>query len=129
MKTEIETMLRAITPDLDGLPLYVVLGSELPTRELLPMSARGFAGEGLDLALKPFLDSHDLWNGRGPCIVINDELIEEDAREASASERELEQGILATALHEMSHSLEAEFRLTEPDDYLEAGRLAAVVGS
>ena len=120
MTTEIETMLRSIVPDLAGVPLYVVFASELPTRELLPSGARGFAGADLDMALRPFLDSHDLWAGRGPAIILDDELIRSDAEILSLGEREIELGTMGVGLHEMAHALEADFELEESDDYLKA---------
>jgi hypothetical protein len=97
----IEDLIHACVQDVFGVPVYIVPTSDLPVpAEFLSAGAVGMSGTKLDLELQSHLESCDLWRGRGPAIVVDDDRSDDE--------------IIATVIHEMAHALEGPFDLEEP---------------
>ncbi len=90
---------RAVAPlDLAGAPLYIVRQSRLPEHLGGKAVCDGFTCPRLDLYLREAIGP--AWQGRGPCMVINDT----DFGRLDAPDAECH--MLATVLHELAHILE-----------------------
>ncbi len=94
-----EALCRRIAPrDLAGVPVYVVPQSALPADLGTADACDGYTTPSLDLYLRDVIGP--CWRGRGPCMVINDLVLREEAPD------DLETHFLATVLHELAHVLE-----------------------
>jgi len=94
-----ETLCQRIAPrDLAGLPVYVVPQSALLADLGTADACDGYTTPSLDLYLRDAIGL--AWRGRGPCMVINDLVLLDEARD------DLETYFLATVLHELAHVLE-----------------------
>jgi hypothetical protein len=92
---ETEILCRAVAPrDLDGLPLYVVAQSQIAHEWGQAWPVCGYTTPGLDLCLAHLIPDY---RGRGPCIVVNDFVLDPN---------EPEYDFKSTALHELAHVLE-----------------------
>ncbi len=84
--------------DLDSLPLYIVLQSAIASEFGQAKGCEGYTSPSLDLYLREVLASG--WQGRGPCLVVNDLLL------ADVPPDDLESAFQAVVLHELTHILE-----------------------
>lgn len=84
--------------DLEGLPLYIVPQSRLAAEYGNAERAYAYTTPSLDLYLRPYLPG---WQGRGPCMVINDLALAEDF-----ALEDVEYLVCAHALHELAHILD-----------------------
>jgi hypothetical protein len=114
---KLESLIRSVVPDLAGIPLYIVLASDLATREILPTDCRGLWGKSLDLTLKSHLEHRGRFIGRGVGIVIDDEKIMDDANKSESRgslEYLVDYGITKVGFHEVAHALEDDFDMSDP---------------
>jgi hypothetical protein len=126
---DIERLIRQTIPDVAALPTYVLFAGNVFVREFLSDGARGMSGRQLDLALRPVLEQRGVWSGRGPAIIIDDELILSDAKKVAGREQLdslYAEGLLAVCVHEVAHCLEEPFDLTAEDSFEQAERAADV---
>lgn len=95
--------------ELAGYPLYIVPQSRLVDQFGRAERCYGYTTPSLDLYLFDHLED---WQGRGPCMVINDLAIDEDV--APDAHQEL---FLNHALHELAHILDRDKLFAEePSD-------------
>lgn len=93
----LEAAIRAVAPELEGVPIYVVFkaGSHVA----------GASAPWLDLAIRPDLPA-GRWRGRGVGIVLNPGAVAMEAgRSRSARRRLFWREVAAVALHELSHAI------------------------
>lgn len=83
------TLARKILPDLNGQPLYVITGDEVP--DLLADRGISFYSPVGDLMFRPHLERTGRWQGRGPAILIDCP----------------PETFVAVAIHELAHAAEA----------------------
>jgi hypothetical protein len=94
-----EALCQRIAPrDLAGLPVYVVPQSALLADLGTAEACDGYTTPCLDLYLQDVIGP--AWRGRGPCMVINDLALLDEAPD------DLETYFLATVLHELAHVFE-----------------------
>jgi len=94
-----EALCQKIAPrDLAGLPVYVVPQSALLADLGTAEACDGYTTPSLDLYLRDVIGL--AWPGRGPCMVINDLVLLDEAPD------DLETYFLATVLHELAHVFE-----------------------
>jgi hypothetical protein len=104
-----EALCRRIAPrDLAGLPLYIVPQSALAAEFGNAEATYGYTMSWLDWVLRDQIG--DAWQGRGPCIVVNDIAMREDLG------RFIEPTFLATAIHELAHVFERDMRFDAVPD-------------
>jgi len=101
------TMCRTLAGrDLAGLPIYVVPQTLLPD-ELGGLSVcGGYTASRLDLHLRDHIPGY---RGRGPCMVINDNLIR-----AARAREDFDYYFCAAVLHELTHVLMRPWIYREP---------------
>jgi hypothetical protein len=85
--------------DLDGLPLYILLQSEVADVMGPDNFSDGYTTPNLDLNLQSCIG--DAWQGRGPCMVLNDVSLTEDN-----FPEDVEFLTFSTVLHELAHILD-----------------------
>jgi hypothetical protein len=85
--------------DLDGLPLYILLQSEVADVMGPDNFSDGYTTPNLDLNLQSCIG--DDWEGRGPCMVLNDVSLTEDN-----FPEDVEFLTFSTVLHELAHILD-----------------------
>jgi hypothetical protein len=85
--------------DLDGLPLYILLQSEVADVMGPDNFSDGYTTPNLDLNLQSCIA--DAWLGRGPCMVINDVSLTEDN-----FPEDVEFLTFSTVPHELAHILD-----------------------
>jgi hypothetical protein len=90
---------RAVAPDLAGLPLYIVPQSRLAADFGTADGCDGYTAPSLDLYAKDAIGSD--WQGRGPCLVVNDITLA-----AECDPEDIETYFTAVVLHELAHILE-----------------------
>jgi hypothetical protein len=85
--------------DLDGLPLYILLQSEVADVMGPENFSDGYTTPNLDLNLRSCIG--DRWQGRGPCMVLND---------VSIADEHFPEDVaivaISTVLHELAHILD-----------------------
>ena len=84
--------------DLNSLPLYIVLQSAIASEFGHAEGCEGYTSPSLDLYLREVLAPS--WQGRGPCLVVNDLLL------ADVPPDDRESAFQAVVLHELTHILE-----------------------
>jgi len=106
---KIERLCRTVAPiDLAGVPLYIVPQSRIPAQFGGKSVCDGFTTPSLDLYLRDVIGP--AWQGRGPCMVINDlpdsdeKHVDHDVEQPDPDYLELD--LCRTALHELAHILE-----------------------
>ena len=102
--------------DLDGLPLYIPLQSGVADVMGPENFSDGYTTPNLDLNLRSVIG--EAWQGRGPCMVLNDvSIIDEHSPE------DMEIVAISTVLHELAHILDRPFaeisRLPPPEAFTE----------
>lgn len=106
---------RHIAPlDLAGLPIYVVPQSTIAAQFGDAASTYGYTMQWLDWLLRDQIGT--AWQGRGPCIVVNDLAMTEDLGP------DIEAAFLATVIHELAHVFERDMRYDARPD-ISADRL------
>ncbi len=119
--SELVTLARRIAPlDLADWPIYVLLTSGQLPAEFRTPAVCGMTRPSMDLASQPFLESRGRWEGRGVCIVLNDEQIREQAVAESSGDPEFagqlfRSRLMAVFVHELAHSLSTE--IAPPEDH------------
>lgn len=91
--------------DLANHPLYILPQSGITARMGRANGCFGYTSGTLDLLLRDEIG--DAWQGRGPCIVVNDELMLSEFGEES-----LAADINGIVLHELAHVLSREQLVT-----------------
>ncbi|TWU13352.1 hypothetical protein CA54_21870 [Symmachiella macrocystis] len=96
---------RVATRDLDVVPLYLVLQSQMPVGRVTHNYCNGYTSPCLDLYLRDVIA--DKWWGRGACIVVNDEALQE-----AFEPEDIEMALLHVVIHELVHVIDrpAPFR-------------------
>ncbi len=117
---------------LPGLEPYIVLTSERPPAEHLVANAVGWTSPTLDLALRGWFKKGGRWQGRRPCVVIDDLLCWKWAREESTKNLQPSTGFFhqtaaGILIHELAHIADLGLDLSEPTKRTE--RLARSVNS
>jgi hypothetical protein len=93
---EAESLCRIVAAlDLAGHPLYIVPQSRIASEFGKAEGCHGYTSPSLDLYLQEFIDD---WQGRGPCMVVNDIAIDED-QDPDFHHRI----VLNCILHELAH--------------------------
>lgn len=92
--------------EFDGRSLYIVPQSRLPDALGGLSVCQGYTTPRLDLHLREYIPGYQ---GRGPCMVVNDREIRE-----GRSDPDFEYYFLATAIHELAHILIAPRLYDEP---------------
>ncbi len=96
---EAANLCRAIAAkDLAGLPLYIVPQSAVQATLGAAEACYGYHANALDILLRD--DIGAAWQGRGPCLVLNDVAMKEDCGS------DIRDQFLTTAVHELAHILE-----------------------
>jgi hypothetical protein len=85
--------------DLDGLPLYILLQSEVADVMGRENFSDGYTTPNLDLNLRSVIG--DRWQGRGPCMVLNDVSIADEH-----FPEDVDVVAFSTVLHELAHILD-----------------------
>ncbi len=85
--------------DLDGLPLYILLQTQVAGVMGHENFSDGFTTPNLDLNLQSVIGN--AWQGRGPCMVLNDVSLTEDN-----FPEDVEFMTLSVVLHELAHILD-----------------------
>jgi hypothetical protein len=92
---------RDVAPlDLAGLPVYVVPQSAIAANFGNAEATYGYTLASLDLLLRDEIGTS--WQGRGPCMVINDIAMQQDIPGSIEAE------FLSTVLHELAHVFESQ---------------------
>ena len=92
---------RNVAPlDLAGLPVYVVPQSAIAANFGNAEATYGYTLASLDLLLRDEIGT--AWQGRGPCMVINDIAMQQDIPGSIEAE------FLSTVLHELAHVFESQ---------------------
>lgn len=106
---------RRIAPlDLAGLPIYIVPQSAIAAQFGDAASTYGYTMQWLDWVLHDPIGT--AWQGRGPCIVVNDLAMTQDLGP------DIEVAFLATVIHELAHVFERDMRYDARPD-ISADRL------
>ncbi len=85
--------------DLAGLPLYIMLQSEVADVMGPENFSDGYTTANLDMNLRSVIG--DAWLGRGPCMVLNDVAIADDH-----FPEDVDIVAMSTVLHELAHILD-----------------------
>jgi hypothetical protein len=85
--------------DLDGMPLYILLQSEVADVMGEANFSDGYTTPNLDLNLRSCIG--DAWRGRGPCMVLNDVSIADEH-----FPEDVDFVAFSTVLHELAHILD-----------------------
>jgi hypothetical protein len=85
--------------DLAGLPLYILLQSEVADIMGQENFSDGYTTPNLDLNLRSVIG--DRWHGRGPCMVLNDVSIADEH-----FPEDVDIVAMSTILHELAHILD-----------------------
>ena len=85
--------------DLTGLPLYILLQSEVAEVMGRENYSDGYTTHNLDLNLRSIIG--DRWHGRGPCIVLNDVSIADEH-----FPEDVDIVAMSIVLHELAHILD-----------------------
>ena len=98
---------RKIAPlDLAGHPLYIVAQSQIASEFGKAEGCHGYTSPSLDLYLQEFFDD---WQGRGPCMVVNDIAIDDD-QDPDFHHRV----VINCILHELAHIVDRPEAGTTP---------------
>ena len=90
---------RRVAPiDLSDVPLYILPSSRLTAKLGAARGCFGFTTGTLDMLLRDEIG--DAWQGRGPCIVINDQMILSEL-----GDQHLAADFCGIVLHELAHVL------------------------
>ena len=107
---EAESLCRIVASlDLAGHPIYIVAQSQLESFFGQAGGCYAYTTPSLDLYVRDHIDD---WQGRGPCMVINDLAIAED--HAPDAHREL---VLNHTLHELAHILDRPSLFEDRNDH------------
>lgn len=121
-----ERVARACIPDLRDVPLYIMRPQNgSPVTPEMMGGIGGLFRRGLDLSLRPLLESAGRWHGRGVAIIVDVVLCYARATNDSDGLR----NIIGAVLHELGHWLDMPTATDRPDaDYSYATFAAACEG-
>jgi len=85
--------------DLAGLPLYIMLQSEVADVMGPENFSDGYTTPNLDLNLRSVIG--EAWQGRGPCMIVNDVSIADEH-----FPEDVDVAAMSTVLHELAHILD-----------------------
>jgi hypothetical protein len=125
LRNRAEKLCRTLAPkDLGNAPLYILQQSQIPPEIGGKSICGGFTTPRLDLYLQAVIGP--AWQGRGPCLVVNDTDIL-----PTMDGTDIETEFFSTTLHEFSHILERPRMIVPPPIQVEPARIqfeALVVG-